>query len=532
MTRSPQEVEDGTVRPVRGGTLFITVVSAGQVTLGLGFQVLLGYLFGTRHQMDEFLVATAIPQLVQLVLGASLTVSLTPCWALWRHKGVGSRAMGAALLFYLAAAGTLSFALIGVSGTLPGILAPGLARTGDPILAGFLLRALAPVIIAQTLVAFLTASAIARKRYGLWPIAGLVGLGLQLGITWVAAPRYGIAALAGAYLIGACVQLLIVTPYFPGEPRGWPGGFRFLGDLLRTAGAVTVKGVVSRFTTVSDRWIASWLGPGSISQVVYGSRLAQAFATVLASGIATTILPDLSQLKDSKNERFELLVNAGIRTMSFLVLPIAAVLVVWSDPLVRTIFGRGAFTMQDVAATASVLRYAAGWFTVSTIGVPVIMALYALEQHGVVSVVSIVTGIVNLGLSYVLALRLGVEGIPLAFSITALANLSTFALILRRLRRNIVFSPWKSLRDPNLISFLSVTLVLVLVYPLREGTLPVTLAETASVLSRLLLAACCYLATAHLLGSQELLSIRETFQRFNPAARIARVLLGGNQNGK
>lgn len=496
---------------LRPSAAFVTISTVAQMVLGLGLQMVLSWFFGARLEMDLYLVAVALPQLVQLVASSALTVSLPPAWTAWETAGRSEEALGAGFLTTAATSLVIAGGIALSAARLAPLLAPGIVSSGTSGLATALIRTLAPAIVAHCLVAYLTASAIARRRFALWPVAGTAAIAIQVLGTWLGTPKWGISAAAAAYLLSAIVQLVILAPYIPRRASSWGTGFSHLTVLNRTAGPVAVKTVVSRFTTVSDRWIASWLGAGAVSHVTYGTRLVQAAVNVLASGLASTILPDLSELAEKDGDGFKRSVVSGVRVMAFLAFPSAVLFIVFPELIVRLIYGRGAFLPRDVLATAAVLRSGAGWLAASVSGMPITMGLYALRSHRSVSVMSIATGLLNLLVSYVLSKFFGVWGIALAFSFTATLNLVILTILLKRRQRSLLYLPWGGLKDPNLVSltFLSITLLIGRFW-IPESFLYQGVVGPLSVLFASMLL---YLGAAGLLQSEELTLILQALRK-------------------
>ena len=166
------------------------------------------------------------------------------------------------------------------------------------------------------------------------PLGGLA----QLAIVWVAAAR------AGFRLI-------------PRRPRMTPE----LRRLAVIAAPAALAGGVVQVNLLVGRQVASFFD-GAVAWLNYADRLYQLPLGVVGIAIGVVLLPDLSRrlrAGDAQGGR-DALSRAGEISLA-LTLPAAVALVVVPLPIVRAMFERGAFGIDDSAATAlAVAVYALG----------------------------------------------------------------------------------------------------------------------------------------------------------------------------
>ncbi|MCC7321693.1 MAG: murein biosynthesis integral membrane protein MurJ [Rubellimicrobium sp.] len=166
------------------------------------------------------------------------------------------------------------------------------------------------------------------------PVTGIV----QLGFTWVAAARLGLApAIARPRLTPEVKRLLVI------------------------AGPVVLSGGIVQINMIVGRQIASYT-EGAVSWLVYADRLYQLPLGVVGIAVGTVLLPELARrlgAGDSPGGREAL--NRAAEFALLLTLPAAVALVVIAHPLVSVLYGRGAFGAADAEATALALAiYGAG----------------------------------------------------------------------------------------------------------------------------------------------------------------------------
>ncbi|MEE9218698.1 MAG: lipid II flippase MurJ, partial [Acidobacteriota bacterium] len=116
------------------------------------------------------------------------------------------------------------------------------------------------------------------------------------------------------------------------------------------------------------------------------------------------------------------------RLIVILTLPLTLGLVFFSEPLVRAIFERGAFTPHDTQLVARVQVCYALQVPLYTLGIMGVRLLSALGRNHTLMWISFLNLIVNIIGNYLLMRILGVAGIALSTSIVYAFSLSLVAI--------------------------------------------------------------------------------------------------------
>src|SRR5438270_55075 len=119
---------------------------------------------------------------------------------------------------------------------------------------------------------------------------------------------------------------------------------------------------VTQLNLVVSTAIASLLPTGAVSYLYYADRLNQLPLGVVGIAVSTAILPSLSrQVRTGDDVGAQATQNRGLELALLLTLPAAVGLGVLAQPILATLFQRGAFDAAATAATAPALTaYAAG----------------------------------------------------------------------------------------------------------------------------------------------------------------------------
>ncbi|MBF9071332.1 murein biosynthesis integral membrane protein MurJ [Streptacidiphilus fuscans] len=289
------------------------------------------------------------------------------------------RALVAATLPPLALALALLSAVTAIGApVLVRLLAPGLA---DPQLAVVCTRLTAVTVLPFGLTGYLSAGLRSHHRFigpGAVYIAYNSGI---LGVMLLLHGSLGVRAAAGGVALGSLLMTALLLPPFARHvsrltwrrPRGAAGaaGVASGGPVLNPMALLPI--VLFTLTRQSqifvERFIGSTLPPGTISELNYAEKVAQ---NVMIIGIlvCTVTFPMIARaLAEGDIQRARKRVETDLAVVGAVVLAGTVVLVACAPQVVGVLFERGAFTPQDAAATASLMRvYSLGLLAQGLVG--------------------------------------------------------------------------------------------------------------------------------------------------------------------
>ncbi|GAA3498181.1 lipid II flippase MurJ [Streptomyces prasinosporus] len=427
-------------------TLVTASLSVAGSLLGLVRDQSLARLFGAGSETDAFLIAWTVPEIAAtLLIEDGLAIALIPAFSMAlarRARGAAGdpvRALVAATLPRLC----LAFAAVAalVAATAPYLvrgLAPGLP---DPRLAVDCTRITAVSVLAFGLAGYCSAALRAHRRF-FAPAAiyvaynaGIVATMFLLGGAW------GVRSAAVGVAVGGCLMVAVQLPSLlrrltsrapaaDGTGSGDDAGERPVR--LALIAAVLLFALCRQSQVLVERFLASSLPAGAISHLNYAQKVAQIPMT-LSLMLCTVTFPVVARaLADGDTDRARTRVERDLVLASCVVLLGMCAVIACAPQMIELLFQRGAFTADDTAATADVMRvYALGLLGQTLVGA-LIRSYFSTGRPSWYPVGVMAAGVVATSLIGAVTVgRWGVAGIAAAnaFGITV-----TAALLLTGLR--------------------------------------------------------------------------------------------------
>lgn len=329
---------------------------------------------------------------------------------------------------------------------------------------------------------------------GYWLAWGVMVAGvLQIGIVWVAVVRAGVS-----------IRFRL--------PRLTPNVKR----LLWLAAPAAITGGITQINTLIGTAIASGQ-ERAVPALAQADRFYQLPLGVVGIAVAIVLLPELARaLKAGDQAEATSLQNRSVEFTLFLTLPAAGALLVMSEPIIRVLYERGAFTADDTALVASIL-------TIFGAGLPAFVLIkaftpgfFAREDTRTPMIFAAISVAINIVTALLLFPRLGAPGIAVASSIAGWVNAGLlFGALLRKgqwttdagLRR----------RAPRLLAAAAVmtgaawyAAGLLDGYMTPSSPLPVQAAALGALVA---LCAAIYFALAFAIGGADIASVRSSLRR-------------------
>lgn len=427
-------------------SLFKAFATIGSLTLisriaGFIRDILMAAMLGAGLVADAFLIALKLPNFFRRITAeGAFTVSFVPLYSeKLETKGqddavkMARTIMGVMLCILIIFTGMC----IGGMPHIVGLLAPGFERGELRFdLAVSLAILTFPYLLLISMAALVGGILNAHNRFAAYafvPIlfnAVLVVILLMGGMTDAGDDLKQSMVIANFLAIGitlaGILQFLWVFVVawrhgiliYPGLPRLTPE----VKKLFKLMVPGIVGAGVIHLNLFADMIMASFLPVGSISHLYYADRLNQFPLGIIGIAIGTALLPMLSKAISGKRlDEANVLLNRSFLFASVLSLPAAAALAIMAEPFIRILFERGAFEAADTATTMLVLTAYAVGLPAFILGKVLQTSFFARQDTKTPVVISLVTTILNIGLSltFIFVLKTGIAGIAVATAIAA-----------------------------------------------------------------------------------------------------------------
>lgn len=420
----------------------VSLLFAVSRLLGLLREVVIGARFGTGPELDAYLAAFRLPDLIfYLVAGGALGSAFIPVFAasLARtgdaHRAEAWRLASAVVnLVVVVTTALAALAALFARPLVAGVVAPGFAGEQQALTVSLMrVMLLAPIVFG---VSGIVMGILNSFQHFLAPALAPVMYNLAIiAAAWALGPRLGVRGLALGVVAGALLHLLVQMPPL------WRLQPRYVATLgLRTAEvrevgrlmAPRVLGLAAvQINFLVNANLASRLADGSLSALNYAWLMMLLPQGIVAQGLATALFPTFSaQAARGETDALRRTLNAGLRAVLWLTLPAAAGLLILREPLIQAFLQRGEFTARSTAMTAYALAFFAFGLAAHSLLEVVTRAFYALHDTWTPVRIGLLAMAVNVALSLLLLRPLAHGGLALANTIaTTLEALALLWLI-------------------------------------------------------------------------------------------------------
>lgn len=408
------------------------VMSILLVTKILGFIKLrtIAQLFGVSHELDIFWAAFTIPDMLFTILVAgSINAAIIPIFSEVFYKDGKERldkffnhlsliitgtCTFLALLLFIFAPQITSF-IINSSMLQHALNFSQNLNSQDYDLFVKLTRImlLSPILLGFS--SIVTAYLQVQKKFFITSLAPLFyNLAMIVGpIIFVVFGKMGVEGVAMSAVLGSLLHLLIQLPIFVANyEHRYSISVNTLKEALSDSKVIkairlaiprTIGIIGEQINSVVNTLISFSLAAGALSSYRYALSLHQFPINIIGSAVAQLALPDLAQYSDLEHrEKFTKIFNSSIQFALYLVLPMIAIFVVLRLPIVRLVYGSGAFDWRATILTSWCLVLLSFSILGQTIDQIILRAFYALKETWLPLIGIAISIVVNIVLAYLL----------------------------------------------------------------------------------------------------------------------------------
>jgi len=198
----------------------------------------------------------------------------------------------------------------------------------------------------------------------------------------------------------------------------WNGLDPDVRSVLRQYAPVLAGSVLMGSTTVVDQAMAAMLGSGSVAALSYAYKIVGLIVAIGATAVTTAALPYFSHMASDQDwagcrhtlKRFTALILGAT-------VPLTLALMVFSHPLIRFIFQRGAFNAVDTDLVSRVQLFYFIQIPFYMCGMLFVRFLSSIRRNDVLMYGSAISLALDISLNLVLMRKMGIAGIALSTSL-------------------------------------------------------------------------------------------------------------------
>jgi putative peptidoglycan lipid II flippase len=406
----------------------VTVLTALSAVLGFFRDVVIAGVFGAGAELDAYLVAQGLMNLVLALVAGAMAKATVPVLAAQNsaddNSNRAAHTLSVVLTVTLLVLGLGSLIMALAANSVVTVLAPGF-KGAQADLAASLTRI---VLIATVLISgtnLLAAAAEAHRRFFWSAMQGVPFNVIMIAAAVLFGPRYGVYALAVGFVLGSAGRLLCQLP--PIRALGLrlrasfdikDPGFRSIARLIPP---LLLGSALGNANTMVDRAVGSMVGEGTISALSYAWRIISLGETLLVASLLTALYPAFGAAAGSRDmDEMRHLVSRGLATVVTVLMPVWGFMIVCAVPMVALLFEHGSFTPGDTQRTATAMLWyapallALGWREM------VVRASYALGDSRRPVLVFVFAMSINVIGDFTLGLRFGIAGLAASTSLSVL----------------------------------------------------------------------------------------------------------------
>ncbi|MCF7793920.1 MAG: murein biosynthesis integral membrane protein MurJ [Candidatus Cloacimonetes bacterium] len=402
--------------------------------LGLIRDIMMTGFFGTSAVADAFRVAFQIPNFLRRLFGeGALSAAFVPIYTeMGVNKSREFQIKFALNVLSLLTAFLVILCIMGIllAPILVKVIAPGLDAETQQLTVK-LTRILFPYLfligLSSTLISIL-------NSHDIFFIPGLSSAFLNLGmigclgffvlINDTSTMQEKVFVWSFGVLIGGILQTIINFPLLKKLGYSLKLNLRRQNEALKDVWQRLIPGAIGiavrQINLIADMILASLLVTGSIAALGYGNRLMQLPMGIFGIAAGVAVLPLFSRYvaKQDWQGLYDSL-KFSVVSLSFIMLPVTAIIAGLGKDLIRLLFMRGQFNLHSLEMTYSALLfYSLGifFYSMNRLIIPV---FYANKDTKTPVKVSAVIVLINIILNIIFMQFLEHAGLALATSVSA-----------------------------------------------------------------------------------------------------------------
>lgn len=415
--------------------MIITVLSK---LVGFARDLTLSYFYGASSITDAYLISITIPSVIFGFIGIGIATGYIPMYSqIEKLEGSneGNRYTNN-LVNILLVLSTLLF-IFGLLFTKPLVMLFASGFEGETL--ELAIRFTRVTLIGMYFTGLIAVFNSFLQIKGNYSIPALIGFPMNCVtiIAIIISSKGNILLLAIGTVIATASQLLLILPFAYKKGYKYKPIFdlkdKYIKDMVYIALPVIIGVSVNQINILVDRTLASRLAEGGISALNYANRLNGFVMGIFVLSITTALYPMISKMAAENNmDGLKKSLSEAISGINLLVIPATVGAMIFAEPIVRILFDRGNFETQAISMTSVALFF----YSLGMIGFGIrevlSRAFYSLQDTKTPAINAAIAVLLNIILNIILSRFMGIGGLALATSISAIFGTVLLFVSLRK----------------------------------------------------------------------------------------------------
>lgn len=415
--------------------MLITLISK---FFGFARDIALSYFYGASSVSDAYLISLTIPDVVSSFVITGIATAFIPMYNQIKERDgservetftnnlINSLTLISLVLYVISLLFTPQIVKLFASGFTDSTIEIAIRLTRISVIS----------ILFTGLIALSTGYLQNRDNFVMPALIGFP-LNLIIIVSIYISTKTSYYVLAVGLVIATASQLFIMLPSVYKE------GFRYklrvdfkdpdLLLMIKIAVPVIIGSSINQINVLINRTIASNVAVGGISALNYAYMITFFIHGLFVVSIISIIYPSISRMATVKNyEGMKHSIVEAIKAVSLIVVPASFGAIIFSKQIVDLLYGRGQFELDAIKMTSSALAcFALGMIFVAIREI-LSRAFYAMQDTRTPMINASIGVVVNIALTPVFSYFLGVGGLALATSVSAIVTVVLLAVNLRK----------------------------------------------------------------------------------------------------
>jgi len=411
---------------MKKNALIIMVLTVLSKVFGLARDMVLSYYYGTSSISDVYLIALTIPMVIFAIVGTAISIGFIPMYT--NIVKISGEAKADKFTSNLINSVILLSTLViiisyGFAKEIVSIFAFGF--TGEILSLAIFYTRIAFLSVYFTGLVYIFIGYLQIKEN--YVIPALIGIPMNIVfiISIVLSVKVNSILLPVGIVLAYLAQFLFLLPSVKINKFSYSLSLDVKNEnivrMVKLAVPVMIGVSVNQLSTLVDRTLASSISVGGISALNYANRVNVLVQGVIVASIATAIFPCISDMALEKNyTRLKKTIRTSILAANILIVPATIGTLIFAEPIVTLLYGRGAFDQEAIKLTSiSLICYSIGMVA---FGLREILSrfFFAIEDTKTPMINSSIGMIINIILNVILSHFIGIPGLALATSISGM----------------------------------------------------------------------------------------------------------------